>query len=378
MLKQPSPVGNILAGSWRAEPGQLSAPLDLRPESVSVLTSTGAGALAWNQISRDPSLRSADGAGELRDYARLQALNAARNEMALKDLARLLNCNNVNALLFKGWSVARHYSKPHLRPMGDVDLCALPGRFNDLVDVLHRYGFRQYASTDKANRGRGMCFATPFGWPGKALAIDLHEKLGRFFLSPLEDVCARAVPLLVGDCSFLTLSAEDHLRLVTIHFLLDGGWRPLWLCDVSAMLETLPPAFDWDLCLGPEPRRRRWVACTLQLAHELLGANLDRVPECYRVDQLPGWLRATVLREWKKPFSEHHARPLIGYTWRHRRSKLVREVLARWPNAIRSTAELDADFSSLPRLPYQLALFARRFGYGVVREVRAGLRVGGG
>ncbi len=225
MLKQPSPVGNILAGSWRAEPGQLSAPLDLRPESVSVLTSTGAGALAWNQISRDPSLRSADGAGELRDYARLQALHAARNEMALKDLARLFNCNSVNALLFKGWAAARHYSGPHLRPMGDVDLCALPGRFDELVDILHRHGFRRFRqleSTDGATRGRGRSFATPFGWPGKALAIDLHEKLGKFFLPPLGDVCARAVPLDVGDQSFLTLSAEDHLRLVTMHFLLDG------------------------------------------------------------------------------------------------------------------------------------------------------------
>ncbi len=378
MLKQPSPVGNILAGSWRAEPDCLSAPLDLQPESVSVLTSTGAGALAWNQISRDPSLRSADGAGELRDYARLQALNAARNELALNDLARLFNCNNVNALLFKGWAVARYYSGPHLRPMGDVDLCALPGRFDELVDFLHRHGFRQFESTDRANRGRVMCFATPGGWPGNELTIDLHERLDRFFLPPLEDVYARAVPLHVGHHSFLTLSAEDHLRLVTIHFLQDGGWRPLSLCDVAAMLETLPPAFDWDLCLGSDLRRRRWMACTLQLAHELLGAHLDNVPQHCRVDQVPGWLRATVLREWKKPFSEHHARPLIGYIWRHRPSRLVGEVLARWPNPIRSTVELDADFSSLPRLPYQLALFARRVGYGVLREVRSGSQVGGG
>jgi len=369
-----NPVGNILTGSWRAEPDPLSVSEASLSASVEVLTSTGAGGLAWRRIARNAPLRASRPAGQLRSCAQMQVLDAARDDLALGDLARLFHANDINPLLFKGWAVAQHYSERHLRPMGDADLCAPPGRFDELADLLRRHGFSQYAALADADRGRVLCFASPSGSPGNDLSIDLHDRLDRFLLPPLEEVFARALPLRAGDHSILAPAAEDHLRLVAIHFLLHGGWRPLWLCDVSAMLETLPSTFDWDLCLGAVPRRRRWVACTLQLAHELLGARLENVPERYRARRMPGWFGATVLREWEKPFSEHHARPLLSYAWRHRRHQFVGEILARWPNAIRSTVELDAGFTKLPRWPYRLAHFARSIGRGVVQGLRSRLQ----
>ena len=373
MQNEHHPVCDILTGSWRAEPDPLSVSQAALSVSVSVLASTGAGGLAWHRIARNAPLRASSHANQLRSCAQMQVLDAARHDLALGDLTRLFHRHGVEPLLFKGWAMAHHYSERHLRPMGDVDLCAPPGRFDELADLFRRHGFHQLSATASVHNGRTLCLTSPSGSSGKHLMIDLHEGLDKFFLPPLEDVFARAVQLQVGDHSILAPAAEDHLRISAIHFLLDGGWRPLSLCDVAAMLETLPPAFDWDLCLGAEPRRRRWVACTLQLAHELLGARLDDVPECYRVRGMPRWLSATVLREWKKPFSEHHARPRISFVWRHRRYEFVGEILARWPNAIRSTVELDADFTMLPRWPYQLAHFARTIGRFVVRDFRSGL-----
>ena len=77
---------------------------------------------------------------------------------------------------------------------------------------------------------------------------------------------------------------------------------------------------------------------------------------------MPKWLSTTVLREWKKPFSKHHARPRISFVWRQHHYEFLGEILARGPNAIRSTVELNADFNKFPRWPYQLAHFARMIG----------------
>ena len=43
---------------------------------------------------------------------------------------------------------------------------------------------------------------------------------------------------------------EDQLRQLCLHLLRHGACRPLWLCDVAVMLESLPGDFDWDRCLG--------------------------------------------------------------------------------------------------------------------------------
>ena len=87
--------------------------------------------------------------------------------------------------------------------MGDVDLCAPPGRFDELADVFHHHGFQQIGAILGVQNRRIMNLASPSGAPGKHLKIDLHEGLERFFFPHLEDVFARAVPLQVGDHSIL-------------------------------------------------------------------------------------------------------------------------------------------------------------------------------
>jgi hypothetical protein len=305
----------------------------------------------------------------------MQALNAARDDTALSELARLFCESGARPMLFKGWAVAQHYAERHLRPMGDVDLCAPPGRFDEVVDLLLQRGFRRYSALTEAERGRVLGFMSPDGWPGNDLSIDLHERLDRFGLAPLPELFSRAVPRQAGDHEILVPATEDHLRLVVIHYLAHGAWRPLSLCDVAAMVESLPPQFDWDLCFGSVPHRRRWLACTLQLAHDLLAARLDGVPATCR-EVPPEWFRATILREWEKPFSEHHARPNLGYVWRHRPHRLPAELAGRWPNPIRATVEIDGDIGPLPRWPYQLAHFSRSVLRAIATGIRSGLPLG--
>src|SRR5205823_7319953 len=96
---------------------------------------------------------------------------------------------------------------------------------------------------------------------------------------------SQLVPL--GGAEVRVLGPEDHLRFLCLHLLGHGAWRPLWLCDIAVALEARPPDFDWDHCLGGDPRRSDWVACSLGVAHQLLGARVDDTPIAERAQRLP-------------------------------------------------------------------------------------------
>jgi hypothetical protein len=323
------------------------------------LTSTGAAGIAWNRIKHSPSLSASAAGKELRRQAQALVIAAAHHEEAVAELARHLHSAGIAPLHFKGWAVAQYYSQPDLRAMGDADLCAPPGRLHEMVRVLRGRGFTALNSSANAEHGQAILLMSPADWPGRDLLVDVHERLDKFYLKPPEDIFSRARRARLGDCDVLVPSIEDHLRIVAIHFLRDGGWRPSSLCDVGALLEALPSGFDWELCLGDCPRRRRWIACTVELAHQLLGARLDAVPTECQIPDMPSWLSRTVLRAWDKPLSHHRARVRFGWILRDFQSDIFEEVIARWPNGIRASVELEAAFSRAPRWPYQLKLFLR-------------------
>lgn len=368
------PVGALLAGSWRARPVPASIPAASLATSLPVLTSTGASGLAWNRIKRDARLSATGPAEALRRHAQALVLETARHETALGCLIERLDGIGIAPVLFKGRAAAQHYAQPHLRPMGDVDLCAHPGRFDDTARFLRSCGFRARSAGAGAGNGRTLLLASPEDWPGRRLLVDLHERLDKFFLGPVEAVFARSRTLRLGERIVPVPAAEDQLRIAAIHFLRDGGWRPLSLCDVAALLESLPPPFDWELCLGPDRRRRRWIACTFELAHALLGADLGAVPAAHRVPDMPSWLSRTVLRAWNKPFARHRPRLAFSSVLRHDRSSLPADALARWPNGIRASIELGAAFTWLPRWPYQFLFFAKGMARFALRASRAGPR----
>jgi hypothetical protein len=121
----------------------------------------------------------------------------------------------------------------------------------------------------------------------------------------------------LGETTIRVPAAEDHLRLVAIHSLSHGAWRPLWLCDVAAMLEDLPQDFNWDRCLGDEGRIAHWISSVIELAHRLLGACVDRVPPRGRVQRLPKWFTRTVLDEWQTPVAERYRGASLGVALAH-------------------------------------------------------------
>jgi hypothetical protein len=333
-------VARALTGAWRSqEPPPSLSPTEL-VEIAPILLRTGEAGLLWWRI-RSTELAETPAALELREVYRHFALQAAVQDRHLVQTVALLRSAGVEPLLVKGWSVARLYPAPGMRPYGDLDLCVRPD---------------QYARARAALRGP----------EGPRVAADLHDDFSRkhFGHSLLDDrhmdeLYERSHLVRLGETDVRIMAPEDHLRLLCLHLLAHGGWRPLWLCDIAAALESRPTRFDWECCLGGNARRTDWVACTLGLAHRLLGASLENTPIAGRARSLPSWLVSTVLRQWGEGQT---MRGQMISTLRHPLAALA-ELPRHWPNPIEATIRMGGPFSRSPRFPFQ-------FGAAVTRTAQ--------
>jgi hypothetical protein len=324
-------VANLLYECWRSPlpPYQISQ--EELAAIIPLLTGSGASALAWARI-RDSHLRDSASALELQQAHRLHAVHAGAFEEDITNVIALLRNAGFEPILAKGWAVARLYPDTSLRPYGDIDLYVRPGQYSSAVRVL----------------------TSP---EGKRFVVDLHEGLDASHGLSIEDLYERSQLVSLADVKVRVPCAEDHLRMLCLHFLRHGAWRPLWLCDIAVAVETRAPDFDWDICLGKNARRADWIACSIGLAHRLLGAKIEDTPVANRAKTLPAWLISNVLKQWETPYSMSqppvsYAAPMSKYLRDPR--GLLADLRRRWPNPIEATVYTGGPFNELPRWPFQI------------------------
>ena len=340
-------IASLLAGSWRTAP----PPLNLSPEDLDEITpllyNSGAAALGWRRI-RDTELSTTPSAEVLHQGYRLQALQVAISQSKIEIVHRLLQEVRVDAILVKGWAVAGFYPELALRPLGDIDLVVRPTEYKAAGTILAR------------PEARGC-------W------VDLHSGLSELQDRSIDELFSRSHVVSLRDTQIRVLSLEDHLALLTIHLLKHGAWRPLWLCDIAAIVESLPNDFDWPICLGADKRRRSWISASIALAHQLLTANIDQVPLPARAKYVPEWLRESVLKQWGNLFPGDHLpvqpRPLMTNVLTSPRG-ILKETWERWPDAITATFNMRGRINNFPRLPYQLGDFSARAGRYLIGYLR--------
>jgi len=299
-----------------------------------LLLASGAGALCWWRLRYCSEQVPSIAQEELQKAYRNCAIHAAMHERQVAEIFRVLRSAGVEPILLKGWAVGRLYPEVGLRPSGDVDLFVAP----------QEYEAARWALNRPENRGY---------W------VDLdHDEITRFDGRSFEDLYSCSEPVKLSDTEVRIFGPEDHLRILCLHLLKHGAWRPLWLCDIAAALESRPPSFDWDRCLGRNKRRAQRVLCTIALANRLLGAHLGDAPV---TEDVPAWLPASVLKQWKAPYPPRL--PLISTDiTRHWREPavLLEHLGKRWPNPIQATMEADGDCDKAPRLPFKIRnCFAR-------------------
>lgn len=331
-----------LSGSWRAHaaappitPGELAAITPL-------LIQSGAGALLWWRI-RDDELAKSDAGEQLRQLYRIHRLEASLHVARLKRVFQLFREAGIEPVLVKGWNVARLYPEPGLRHYFDLDLC-----------VSHDC----YAEAN--------CLVASLGQD--SLNVDLHDELDHLDVMKWDEFFSRSRLIIVDDTEVRVPCAEDHLRILCVHWLRHGAWRPAGLCDIAAALESRPVDFDWERCLGADPVRADWVTCAIGLALELLRAEIgdqgsdlntrsadNSVRLSARCERLPRWLVSAVLRKWERSVSPNYHVPLSALLGDHgARREFSENFLGRLDQPVRATVALRGRFNNWPRLPYQL------------------------
>lgn len=328
-------VSAVLAGAWRnSEFPPINITQHDLDEITPLLCTSGVAALAWRRLS-STHLHESSTAAVLHQTYRLQSLQSAIQEEQIERVFRTLRAASVDAILAKGWAAAAFYTNRGLRPCGDIDICVRPSDFRMAQEVLSR---------PEAND----CL------------VDLHKNFTELNDRSIDEIFARSIVVKLGHEEIRLLGPEDHLALLCIHLLKHGAWRPLWLCDIAAALESLPATFDWNIFLGRDPRRTAWIGCAVGLAHRLLGARIGHLPLKVEQTEVPPWLIRGLLEQWSSLFPADHLpiqpAPLMAKNLRTGRN-IIKGVIERWPDPITATFNLGGNFNNFPRLPYQLADF---------------------
>jgi hypothetical protein len=324
-----SMVATMLTGSWRYSPpafGRSAAELE---ELAPLLLNSGAAALCWWRV-RHCDLRTIPAATELQQAYRLNTLRAAIQRQAIERVITRLRSNGIEPILVKGWAVARLYPEQGLRPCGDIDLCVRPEQFAAAERALSEIPEGQYD-------------------------VDLHCGFTKFGDDSVDEIYARSQLLRLEETDVRVLCPEDQLRVIAIHMLREGAWRPLWLCDIAVAVESRSAEFDWTTCLTKNRRRADWAICAIRLAEQLLGADISNTPAAERTNPLPRWLISTILKEWGAQFpsmTQRHRAPMKSFL--RSPAGVIKGLRHRWPNPIEATISMGGLFRDSPRIPFQL------------------------
>ena len=311
-----------------------------------LLCDSGAAGLGWWRI-RDTALAQTSSGELLHQAFRFLALQARIQETKIQKVVRALRAAGVEPILMKGWSVARLYPQLALRPYSDIDL---------LVRPEEHLGAARIAAADELRD----CF------------IDFHPGVFELADRSPDDLLTRSQLVPCGEEEVRVLSNEDHFALLAIHLLKHGAWRPLWLCDLGFLLESMSSEFDWDMCLGKNSRRSNWILSAIGLAHTLLDAAINDEGISGRANA-PAWLVENVLKNWEAPFAGAHApylhrAPIKSYLRRPR--GIVSGLIRRWPDPILATISAKGTFGRRRRLRYQIQNCVQRAARLGLRDIR--------
>lgn len=263
---------------------------------------------------------------EFTDDLRWNLLQRKAQEIKAVQAFELFREHNIEPVLIKGLAVGRFYPEFEPRLATDTDLAVSASDF------------------DRANKLARSSAAIDRG-----LAIDLHRELRKHDTADWDDLFQNSILIELDGGTVRVLRDEDHLRVLIVHWLTDGGTQKQRLYDIYYLIKHCDPEFDWDRFLNTAGEtRRRWFICTLGLAHRYLGLDLDDTPVKNEALDLPRWLIRTVEREWA---SKTEYIPIEFAI--HDKRKLATQIIKRLrPNPIRATVQAEGSFDARTRIFY--------------------------
>jgi len=203
--------------------------------------------------------------------------------------------------------------------------------------------------------------------------IELHSAFNELADRSPEDLLTRVRSVSLNGAEVRIFGPEDHLRLVALHALEHGLARPVWLCDVAVLLESLPVDFDWSQASAGDPWLSRGFRCALGLARELLEVELAAaaVPREWGDATLPSWLAPAALSALG--VRSHYMDVPDPSALLMKPVPLFQAARLRWANPIEVTFRRRASWDRGLRLPHQAVDFLAR-SVGVILRTPRQLR----
>jgi len=237
--------------------------------------------------------------------------------------------HEIEPVLIKGWAIARFYPNPRERFSADVDLVVNPDVFPKALELKNRH------------------------LSGK-LPIDLHCGLGQFDSLSFENLFENSRLVELNDIKVRVLRHEDHLRLLAVHWLRDGGIFKQRLWDIHYGVKSRPADFDWDRFLETNgEKRRKWIVAAIAVAHRYTDLNVEDTPIAEEVKNprlIPKWMLRTLEKEWNDPVKFMPLEQVMND-----RREVWRQLKKRFPpNPLVASLYANAPLNNFPRLPYQI------------------------
>ena len=278
---------------------------------------------------------------EIENDRRWLLLRAKIAEENIKKALRLFQNNGIEPILIKGWAAARNYPEKQMRLFGDIDLSVDPEFYEKSIDLLER---------EKAGY----------------LNIDLHCGLRHLDTVEWAQLFENSIVENLEDVPVRILCAEDHLRVLCVHWLTDGGAYRERLLDIYYLLQKNADTFDWQKCFAPiDENRREWIIRTIAVVHKFHPLDVTKLPFANDLGNFPGWFLKALEKEWA---SETRLEPIHVYIGN--KKEFWKQLKKRFPpNPIQATIELNGKFDDSPRFFYQLGSILRRIKPSIKRTI---------
>lgn len=219
---------------------------------------------------------------QLRTLAQTQAQQSLLLTGELIRLLRVFTAERLPVLNLKGAVLAAAaYGNLALRQFVDIDMLVQPGDLARARDILAAQGYQCDEQIDPARERDYLRLQHHYSYrrPDGVL-VELHFKLReRFFAFAIdhEAIWRRSVEVELAGLPVRCLAPEDAVLTLCAHGAGHCWERLIWVCDIAALLRA-HPGLRWDELLARAEALggMRMLLLGLQLAHELLGAELPR------------------------------------------------------------------------------------------------------
>ena len=258
-----------------------------------------------------------------REIEKFQMLNYQLNLRNVAEIYEVFGRYNISPILIKGLAAAQIYPKPYQRVFSDIDLAVDPKQFDTAQKIIKDHKFN----------------------------IDLHRGLRHLDTLDWETLYQNSKLKDLGTTTIRVLRYEDHLRVLCVHWLNDGGADRTRLWDIYFALVQKGDDINWERFYGcVSPRRKKWLITVVLLVRDYFGLDLKNAP--FESDELhlPEWVKREVEKDWK---NDTRLKPLQDVL--QDRKELFRQIKKRIPpNNLQAIIETEGEIRNssgyLPRI----------------------------